>query len=193
MDSPFLGMIIIWAPNFAPQNWALCAGQLMPVNQNTALYSLLGTTYGGDGHTSFGLPNLQGGFPIGSGNAPGGSHYLPGQAAGHETTTLNTANMPQHIHEAGALSASTQAWDTPATDHSPVAGKGLAAAKQGTDPRSANAATYADPSGNPVNLAGGPVQGTTGMTGANAPFSNMPPYLALNFVIALSGIYPPRP
>ncbi|MCC5980058.1 MAG: tail fiber protein [Salinarimonas sp.] len=193
MDTPYLGMIMIWAPNFAPQSWAFCAGQLMPVNQNTALYSLLGTTYGGDGHTSFGLPNLQGGFPIGAGNAPGGSHYLLGQAAGHETTTLVTSNMPQHIHEAGTLSASTQAWATRATDHNPTDGKGLAASTAGTSPTSPPGNSYADPSGDPVDLAGGTISGSTAVAGGSQPFSNMPPYLALNFVIALSGIYPPRP
>jgi microcystin-dependent protein len=192
MDAPYLGMIMIWAPNFAPQDWAYCAGQLMPISQNSALYSLLGTAYGGDGHTSFGLPDMQGRFPIATGNPPGGSHYLLGQAAGHETTTLTTVNMPQHTHEAGALSASTQAWDTPATDQSPAGGKGLAAAQTGSAITPSSVRTYAEPTGSPVTLASGAVQGTTGMVGGNQPFSNMPPYLALNFVIALSGIYPPR-
>jgi microcystin-dependent protein len=190
MDQPFIAMIMVWAPNFAPQNWAFCAGQQIQIQQNQALFALIGTTYGGNTQTHFNLPNLQGRFPIGAGNAPGGSNYVLGEAHGQETTTLNVANLPQHTHNAGSLSAQTHAWNTPATDQSPTAGKGLAAAETGSAITPSAVRTYADPSGNPVNLAGGAMAGTTAPTGGNQPFNNMPPYLAVNFVIALNGLFP---
>ncbi|MGY6645715.1 MAG: phage tail protein [Salinarimonas sp.] len=185
-------MIMIWAPNFAPQDWAFCAGQQIQIQQNQALFALIGVTYGGNASSHFNLPDLQGRFPIGAGNAPGGSNYVLGQAHGQETTTLNVTNLPQHTHDAGSLAASPQAWATRATDHNPANGKGLAASTAGTSPTSPPGNSYADPSGDPVNLAGGSVQGTTGMAGNSLPFSNMPPYLVLNFCIALNGLFPPR-
>ena len=193
MDSPFIAMIMIWAPDFAPQNWAFCAGQQLPINQNQALFSLLANRYGGNGTTTFGLPDLRGRVPLGVGAMPGGMNHQLGQSGGLETTTLTVTELPPHTHSGASLHAQMQAWDTPATDHSPAIGKGLAAAKQSTDPRSANAATYAEPSGNPVNLAGGAIVGATAPTGGGMPFNNMQPYIALNFCIALFGIYPQRP
>lgn len=193
MDNPFIAMIMIWAPNFAPQDWAFCHGQQLQVAQNQALYSLIGTTYGGSGATNFNLPNLQGRIPLGVGNLPGGSSYMLGQVAGSEETTLTINNMPMHNHDGTGLQAQTQAWDTAATDQSPSSGKGLAAAQSGSPVTPQAVRAYADPSGNPVNLAGGSVSGMTGVTGGSAPFSNMQPYLALNFCIALTGLYPMRP
>jgi len=192
MDTPYIAMIMIWAPNFAPQDWAFCAGQQISIQQNQALYALIGVTYGGNASSHFNLPDLRGRFPIGAGNAPGGSNYVLGQAHGQETTTLTVNNLPQHTHDAGSLSAPTQAWNIPATDHNPAAGKGLAASNSPSGIGSSPVRSYADPSGNPVNLAGGSVQGTTAPAGGNLPFSNMPPYLVLNFCIALNGLFPPR-
>lgn len=193
MDQPFIAMIMIWAPNFAPQGWSFCHGQQLPVSQNQALYSLIANTYGGNGATSFNLPNLQGRVPVGVGNLPGGSNYMLGQVAGSEETTLTINNMPMHNHDGSGLQAQTQAWNTPATDHSPSSGKGLAASLQGSGTRAVEVSSYASPSGSPVNLAGGSVSGLTGVTGGSQPFSNMQPYLGLNYCIALTGIYPMRP
>lgn len=193
MDNPFIAMIMIWAPNFAPQDWAFCHGQQLPVAQNQALYSLIGTTYGSNGATNFNLPNLQGRIPLGVGNMPGGSGYMLGEIGGVATTTLTVANLPAHIHDGGGLQAQTQAWATPATDQNPSTGKGLAAANLPSGLSAQPVRAYADPSGGPVNLAGGAVSGSTSPTGGNLPFSNMQPYLALNFCIALTGLYPMRP
>ena len=96
----FLSTILVWPPNFAPNGWALCAGQLMSISQNTALFSLLGTTYGGDGITTFGLPNLQGRVPVGAGQGSGLSLYNLGDNGGVESVTLGINTMPQHSHSA---------------------------------------------------------------------------------------------
>src|SRR5216684_7480455 len=98
MSSPFVAEIRMFAGNFAPTGWALCNGQLMPISQNTALFSLLGTFYGGDGKTTFGLPNLQGSIPISQGQGGGLSDYFVGQSGGEQTVTLLTTEMPQHNH-----------------------------------------------------------------------------------------------
>ncbi len=190
MDQPFISMIMIWAPNFAPQNWSFCAGQLIAIAQNQALFSLIGTAYGGDGHTSFALPDLRGRAPIGSGQSPGTGHIQLGERGGTESTTLTQLNMPAHSHGAGTMSAVTPAWDTPGTDHNPLPGKGLAAAKQGSGISAQDVSSYADPAGNVVDLAGGHITGTTGMAGGSQAFSIMQPYLGVNFCIALYGLYP---
>src|SRR5437879_6406836 len=98
MAEPFLGMIIIVPFNFAPRGWAFCAGQIMPIAQNTALFSLLGTAYGGNGETTFALPDLRSRLPIGAGQGPGLSPYALGQVSGTESVTLNVTQMPQHTH-----------------------------------------------------------------------------------------------
>ena len=107
MSEPFLGEIRIFGFNFAPQGWALCNGQLLPIAQNTALFSLLGTTYGGNGQTTFALPNLQSRVPLHQGQGPGLSQYYIGQSAGSETVTLTSNEMPIHNHQVGAASAPT--------------------------------------------------------------------------------------
>ncbi len=192
MDSPFIAMIMIWAPDFAPQNWAFCAGQQLPINQNQALFSLLANRYGGNGTTTFGLPDLRGRVPLGVGAMPGGMNHQLGQSGGLETTTLTVTELPPHTHSGASLHAQMQAWDTPGTDHNPAAGKGLAAGKAGDGFQTQPVRAYAEPSGNPVNLAGGAIVGATAPTGGGMPFNNMQPYIALNFCIALFGIYPPR-
>ena len=100
MSEPFIGQIQPFAFNFAPRNWALCDGQLLPISQNTALFSLIGTTYGGDGRTTFGLPDLRGRVPIHQGHGPGLSSYVIGQTGGSATNTLTQAQMPSHTHTA---------------------------------------------------------------------------------------------
>lgn len=166
MSEPFLGEIRMMGFNFPPRGWALCDGQILPINQNQALYSLLGTTYGGDGRTTFALPDLRGRTPIHFGDG----HAL-GQKSGEETHTLLAGEMPQHTH---ALQASPTAADSPQ-----AAGNML-----GT---SAAADVY-NAAGNLQNMSGAAVANA----GGGQAHENMQPFLALNFCIALQGLFPSR-
>ncbi len=199
MDQPFLGLIAIFGFAFAPRGWAFCAGQMLAISSNSALFSLLGTTYGGNGTTTFGLPNLQGRTAIGMGSAAGLSPYAIGQTGGTESTTLTTAQMPAHAHGATATSTSTStstsalyAEGTAATSQNP-AGKMLASSQN----------IYADEAeqNNRKMSPQAVVTDTTTVTtttvtvnpsGGNQPFSNMQPFLAVNYCIALQGIFPSR-
>jgi microcystin-dependent protein len=177
MAQPFIGQIQAFGINFAPRGWAQCDGELLPINQNTALFSLLGTMYGGDGRTNFALPDLRSRVPLGSGVTPLGQVYTPGEFGGLETVTLTLQNLPQHNH---SFSGSSQ-------DASSVrAVEGGALAKS------------AIPSGTPNNFYGPPSPGqslnpasisTEGLGGAH---DNIQPYQAINWCIALQGIYPQR-
>lgn len=170
MSEPFLAEVRIVGFNFAPRGWALCDGQILPINQNQSLYSLLGTTYGGDGRTTFALPDLRGRTPIHVGRSNGGGDHREGEKGGEETHTLSANEMPQHTH---ALNASTDE-DGVIT----AANNVLARAPQ---------ALYADP---PPDT---PLQSSsvTNVGGGQA-HDNMQPFLALNFVIALQGLFPSR-
>ncbi len=163
MSEPFLSEIRIVSFSFPPRGWALCNGQLLPINQNQALFSLLGTTFGGDGRVNFGLPNLQGRVPIHVGNG----HVL-GERAGTETVTLNQTQLPQHIHSATA----TAAGGTTATPTNNL----LASYLNG----------YAPTTGANTTLAPGSI---TSVGGSQA-HENRQPYLTINFCIALQGIFP---
>jgi microcystin-dependent protein len=169
MASPYIGEIKIVALNFAPKGYAYCNGQTLSINQNAALFSLLGTTYGGDGVTTFRLPDFQGKTPIGIGQGPGLPNFVQGQIAGSSSVTLVPAQLPQHTH---ILQASTSLGDSNTPE-----GKTVAA--QTANP-------YA--SGSNTTMAPGALQ----TAGSNQPHSNMQPYLVLNFVIALQGIFPSR-
>jgi len=172
MADPFLGEIRTFAGNFAPQGWALCQGQILPIAQNTALFSLLGTTYGGDGQTTFALPNLAGRIPIHQGNGPGLSPRPLGSAGGTETVTLSIGQMPGHNH--AALGA-----DSGADRLSP------AASFWSTDP-GGNTGGYS-------NVAGSQMASTAlGTAGNGQAHANLQPFLVLNYIIALEGIFPPR-
>ena len=168
MAEPFLSEIRVVSFNFPPKGWALCNGQTLPINQNQALFSILGTTYGGNGITNFALPNMQGRAPMHTSN----SHLL-GQSAGEEQHTLAASEMPVHQH---VLRASGKT----AASSSPNAGV-LAAPGRGATPAFAAATNLV-----PLNPA------AIGTTGGSQPHENRPPYLALNFVIALQGIFPSR-
>jgi microcystin-dependent protein len=168
MADPFVAEIRIFAGNFAPRGWAFCDGQLMQLSQNTALFSLLGTIYGGDGKTNFALPNLPGRAPMQPGQGPGLSLRDLGESGGSETATLSASEMPAHTHGLLATPGATQA--------NPDAGQGLG-----------NAPMYQVP-GTLVSLGAGAL----GPTGGNLPHNNMQPYLTLNFIIALQGVFPPR-
>jgi microcystin-dependent protein len=170
MADPFLGQIAIFSFPFAPKGWAFCQGQILAIAQNQALFSLLGATYGGDGITTFGLPNLQSRAAVSSGQGQGLSPYALGQAGGETAHALTTAEMPSHTHGAATASDTTQL--------SPV-GRYWAPNTGGNNTYSATAAGTMS-----VNAVG--------LSGNSQPHPNMQPYLALNFCIALVGVYPSR-
>ena len=169
MSNPFLGMIIIVPYNFNPRGWAFCNGQILPIVQNTALFSLLGTTYGGNGQTTFALPDLRGRVPNSSGQGPGLASYDLGQVGGTENTTLTINQMPQHAHTVNPNCTNNASGSTKPAGNFPAA-----------------ADAY--------NAAADQVMGATNtsIAGGSAPFPNLGPYLTLNFCIALEGIYPSR-
>ncbi|HEY1621540.1 MAG TPA: tail fiber protein [Streptosporangiaceae bacterium] len=179
MSDPYLGEIRATGYNFAPRDWALCNGQTLPISQWTALYSILGTYYGGDGKTVFGLPNLQGACPVQFGQGAGLSYIELGQPGGVPAVTLNTQQMAAHPHGIGVVTG-TGSQDSPSL-------ASLSGAREGR--------------------VGVPLYGTDGppptkqvqmnarmlaMAGSSQPHNNMPPYLVVNFIIALQGIYPQR-
>lgn len=176
MADPFVAEIRIFPFNFAPKGWAWCDGQLLPLSQNTALFSLLGTTYGGNGKSNFALPDLQGNAPMHPGQGPGLSLHDLGETGGSETVTLLESEIPSHIH---SISASTAAADEQGTKQ-PVGA--IPGRQQGANQLYA---TLANPvTFNPAAL---------GPAGGDQPHNNMQPYLTCYFCIALQGVFPPRP
>lgn len=173
MSSPLLGSIIMFAGNFAPRGWAMCEGQLLSISQNTALFSILGTTYGGNGVSTFALPDLRGRAPIQQGQGPGLSPFALGQSGGAESTTLSPSNMPIHNH---LLNCNT--------------GGGNQASPSGGFPAVESTGTSMDY--NSVNDGHTMSPAMVGNAGGNQPFSIRQPYLAVNFIIALQGIFPSR-
>lgn len=173
---PFLGEIRPIAFNYEPRGWAFCNGQLLPINQNQALFSLLGTTYGGNGTTTFALPNLRSRVPVSAGQGPGLSNYTLGQVGGVESVTLLTTQLPAHAHSlTGTIKTAPEAVETNPANQYPSVG------------------SSSQFSAGPANTTmGGTVQGTTANTGGSQPHENRPPVLAANYVIALQGIYPSR-
>ncbi|MGH2721558.1 MAG: phage tail protein [Actinomycetota bacterium] len=172
MADPFVAEIRIYPFNFPPTGWAFCDGQLLPISQNTALFSLLGTTYGGDGKSTFALPNLQGRSPMQPGQGPGLSLHDLGETSGSETVTLLTSEIPSHSH---GLLASPDAADV----QSPAADRCLARSSPG----------FAYGTGTPAATM---APQALAPAGGDAPHNNMPPYLTLSFCIALQGVFPPR-
>jgi len=175
----FLGQLLIVPMNFAPQGWAFAAGQLMAISQATALFSLLGTTYGGDGRVTFGLPNLNGNIPVGAGQGPGLSDYYLGQTGGAAAVTLIQSEMPSHNHSVQA-----------------AVGRGIAADSQ-SPAGNAIATVTAQPAGTPYLNATVPKVAlaleAVLPSGNSQPHNNMMPYLALNYIIATQGMFPQRP
>lgn len=175
MSEAFVAEIRVFGFNFAPRGWAFCDGQLLPISQNTALFSLLGTNFGGNGTSTFGLPNLQGSVPLQQGQGPGLANYALGEAGGVPAVTLLSSQLPSHSH---ALNGSTVTAD----QTSPVGAIPAAPPAQ----RGQNffaVAAGASPAMNANLLA---------PAGSGLPHNNLPPYLTLNFCIALAGIYPAR-
>lgn len=173
---PLLGQISMFAGNFAPRGWALCDGQLLAISSNTALFSLLGTTYGGDGRTTFALPDLRGRAPIHAGTGPGLSNRRLGTRGGQEVHTLTINEMPSHNHASNINVAST-------------VGRGEGT----TQPQDAFIAEGGSYSSQPTaNAHLNPSSVTAGNTGGGLPHNNMQPYLPINYIIALVGIFPSR-
>jgi len=174
MSNPFVAEIRIFTGGFAPKGWALCDGQLMSISQNTALFSLLGTTYGGNGTSNFALPNLQGCAPMQAGQGPGLSLRDLGETAGEQTVTLLQTEMPAHSHTVQAQSTAGGLPD-PGNNVWSSGGKG-------------RPATFAATSANNVQM--NPFG--TSIAGGNLPHNNMQPFLGLTFIIALQGVFPAR-
>jgi microcystin-dependent protein len=173
MSNPFLGEIRIVGFNFAPVGWALCNGQLLPISQNTALFSLLGTYYGGDGKTTFALPNLQSRVPLHAGQGPGLPAYVQGQFGGSPTATLQIAHLPSHNHYLNCVGIG-----------------GNVASPVGAFPAVESTGTSLDYS--TASATGQMSPAAIAPTGSGQPLSVEPPYLCLNFIIALQGIFPSR-
>lgn len=186
----FLATILLWPCNFSPNGWQFCAGQLLSISQNAALFSLIGTTYGGNGTTTFQLPDFRGRVPVGAGGAPGLTPYVIGQVGGTENVTLITNQMPAHNHTV-SLSFTVSASNAQATNNTPAAGNSLAASY---DILNANpiASYTTTPPNTALNIGTGTANGTTGLTGGNLPHNNIQPFLAVNYIIALVGIFPSR-
>jgi microcystin-dependent protein len=173
MADQFVGEIRTFPFNFAPVGWAMCNGQLMAIAQNTALFSLLGTQFGGDGKTTFALPNLQGAIPLAAGSGAGLNNRIVGESGGSATVFLTVDQIPAHSHSVQCAAAGNAF--SPA--NAVFAGESLG-----------NPPAYAPWPGPPANLSNSAVA----TTGGGQPHDNMPPYLALNCCIALQGIFPPR-
>ena len=170
MSDPFVGEIRVFPFNFAPEGWALCNGQLLPISQNAALFSLLGTQFGGDGKSNFSLPNLQGSVPINQGSGAGLTEREMGEVGGAPTVTLTVAEIPKHSHAVDCAATGTN--DDPLD--------AVFAGSQAGD-------AYAPP-GTMVNMNAAAVA----QAGGSQPHNNMPPFLVLNFCISLKGIFPSR-
>lgn len=179
MDA-YLGSIWAFGFGWAPRGYALCNGQLLPISQNDALFALLGTIYGGDGVTTFALPNLQGRAPIGTGQGPALPNYVAGQVGGSENVTLLAANLPAHNHPVLSVS-----W--------PVNNR----EGETADPTNNYYGVPTNEVGNVYNAAAnaimhGPITASTGMTGSNIPISILSPFLTINYCIATEGLFPQR-
>jgi microcystin-dependent protein len=179
MTTAFLGEIKMVGFNFAPRGWAQCNGQILAIAQNTALFSLLGTTYGGNGTTNYQLPNMQSRFPMHMGSGLGLSTVVQGEQAGQETVQILISNLPQHTHPGSTVSipASNVAGSSGTPDTTSVLATSTARDRiYNTAPN--------------TNLAPAPV--TVGLAGSNIPVEIMPPYLVVNFIICIAGIFPSR-
>jgi microcystin-dependent protein len=174
MSNPFVAEIRIFPFNFSPTGWAFCDGQLMPISQNTALFSLIGTFYGGDGKSTFALPNMQGNAPMNQGQSTTGTNYFLGQASGSDAVTLLQTEIPLHSHSILAVT-------DPAELQIPTPTRAIA--------RSTNANAYKTTTTNLVQMA----TSMLSPSGGSLPHNNRMPYLTLNFCIALQGVFPQRP
>lgn len=181
MQSPFLGQITLYPYNFAPKGWAMCSGQILPISQNTALFSLLGTYYGGNGTSNFALPDLRGRVPVGIGQLPGGNEYVIGEVSGIESINLSNGELPAHTHSLNATNtAGTVADPSNAILAEPFVGNRVSGGSSGNPYNQGPANTVLAP------------QPTIGLAGGSQPHNNMQPSLVLTPCIALAGVYPAR-
>lgn len=191
-----ISSIMGWGPNWAPRSWALCQGQLLAISSNTALFSLLGTTYGGDGRTTFGLPDLRARVPIGAGQGPGTSFWPLGAKAGSENQTLTQLEMPVHNHPGQLQNASAQidASSSPGTTETPSNSVIFAAGEAEVQSRTGPARIYAPATNADTQLHPASVNGSVmiGNAGGGQPFSIMQPIQAISWIIALQGVFPSR-
>ena len=182
MSNPFLGEVRMFGGNFNPRGFALCSGQLLPISQNDALFALIGTTYGGDGQVTFGLPDLRGRIPLHQGQGPGRTNRVIGELAGTETVTLISTQMPVHSHQPVANNVDP-------TNDAPAATTMPCRPKQAVGGNSAT--LYTDPTKTPAAGDLKPMlAGIIGNAGGNQPHDNMMPFLCISFVIALEGVFP---
>jgi len=177
-----IGEIRMFGGNFAPRAWALCDGQLLPINQNTALFSIIGTIYGGDGRTTFALPDVRGRAVLGPGNGPGLSSYREGQKGGTETNTMSVATMPSHSHS----------FNIATSDAAPFAGQASSLSQLTVTPNdpslTATGIRYSATSNGAMHAD----SFSLGNTGGGQSFNNMAPYQTVNFIICLQGVFPSR-
>ncbi len=181
MLEPYIGGIVLFAGTFAPRGWAFCNGQLLAISQNSALFAILGTTYGGNGVTTFALPDLRGRVPVSQGQGPGLSNYTLGEQTGTETVTLLTTQMPAHNHTLQLTAQVQVASGNPTTEEAADAFL-----------TTTGAPFYASSAAGNDHLGGVTAAGTSGISGGSQPFDNRSPYLGLNYIIALQGIFPSR-
>jgi len=172
MDEPLIGLIIMFGGNFAPRGWAFCDGQLLPIATNEALFSILGTTYGGDGRTTFALPDLRGRAPIHAGTGSGLTPRDIGEYSGEEDVTLISTEMPAHTHTVNPQYSNTPGQVNPANNFAANLG--------------APNAVYGASGDGPMGAA------VVGVAGGSQPHENMQPWLCINYIIALEGLYPSR-
>ena len=177
----FLGEVRLFAPNFAPQGWAFCNGQLLSINANQALFSILGTFYGGDGYSNFALPNLKGRTPVGAGQGSGLSYYSLGETTGTATTTLISSNLPPHNHTS-----------VTGTVTMPVNNSGANKTTPGSNYFAYDGTQKFDVQHDGVTMKPGNMSLSVGNAGLSTALNNMMPYQALNYIICISGIFPSR-
>ncbi len=176
MDDAYIGSLVMFAGNFAPRNWAFCDGQILPISSNQALFSILGTTYGGDGRTTFALPDLRGRYPIHPGTGTGLRTRRLGERSGQEDVTLLETQMPSHKHSgAGALKAKEEGDADDPSGHF-IAGTGALAFGTTSD----------------IQMNDSAVDLSIENTGGSQSHNNMPPYLGINYIICIDGLFPPR-
>ena len=184
MDEEYIGVIKLFAGNFAPRGYEFCAGQILPISNNEALYSIIGTTYGGDGKTTFALPDLRGRVPVGQGKISATDVFNLGTRAGDEQVTLTVNNLPPHTHQTHLSVSSSDATEIKPSANNSIAAPGTYAGREFSG-------TFGFNTQNPDTVLN-QQSVKTDFTGGGLPINNMQPYLALNYIICVYGIYPSK-